>query len=277
MIHEIILSLIGQTGDIIILVDKRRNKRANENNINIDEYCFEVNNNIHIFLSSEIKIINEIVELGYYFYILNIFCLLVKNNTIYKSLTHIHKFNKLNSNKKKNIIKEKNNDKINNNADNNENSTTEAESSLSPSDKSSTITEESEDTDNLSNSYKKRKYERNDEIDNYFGVILKNIKSINNVRPYGYYANGISNEINKFIKRYLKKISEIEEYINNNKNTPLTQILSMLEKKKEEIIIIINIIKKYLEFQRKEEANVLEGESRNKTKEILDYLYECCL
>ncbi|CAD2111215.1 hypothetical protein YYG_03367 [Plasmodium vinckei petteri] len=277
MIHEIILSLIGQTGDIIILVDKRRNKRANENNINIDEYCFEVNNNIHIFLSSEIKIINEIVEIGYYFYILNIFCLLVKNNTVYKSLTHIHKFNKLNSNKKKNIIKEKNNDKTNHVGDCNENSSTEAASSLSPSDKSSTITEESEDTDNLSNSYKKRKYEKNDEIDNYFGVILKNIKSINNVRPYGYYANGISNEINKFIKRYLKKISEIEEYINNNKNTPLTQILSMLEKKKEEIIIIINIIKKFLEFQRKEEANILEGESRNKTKEILDYLYECCL
>ncbi|SBT43403.1 conserved Plasmodium protein, unknown function [Plasmodium ovale wallikeri] len=283
MIHEVILSLIGQTGDIIILMDKKRKKTGNENNINIDEYGFEVNNNIHIFLSSEIKIINEIVELGYYFYIINIFCLLVKKNTVYKNLTHIHKFNKLN-NKKKKKKKKKKKESTSERPHGNDNSSRTASSSNSSSSPFSSSTydsassgEESDDSINLSNSYKKRKYEKKNEIDDYFGVILRNIKSINNVSPYGYYANGICNEVNKFMKRYLKKISEIEEYINNNSNTPLTHILTMLEKKREEIIIIINIIKNYLEFQKKEEQNVIEGESRNKTKEILDYLYENCL
>ncbi|KAI4836836.1 gamma-tubulin complex component [Plasmodium brasilianum] len=280
MIHEIIVSLIGQTGDIIILVDKKREKTTNGSNINIDEYGFEVNNNIHIFLNSEIKIINEIVELGYYFYIINIFCLLVKKNTIYKDLTHIHKFNKLNAEKKrKKKRKKKRDDCMNENLQGDDNSSSYASSSSfsSSSDESSSYDEESEDSNNLSNSYKKRKFEKKNEINNYFGVILKNIKSLNNASPYGYYANGLCNEINKFMRRYLKTISEIEEYINNNSNTPLTQILTMLEKKREEIIIIINIIKNYLEFQRKEEQNIVEGESRNKTKEILDFLYEKCL
>lgn len=100
MIHEVILSLIGQTGDIIVLVHKNKKTTIN-GNINIDDYRFEVNNNIHIFLNSEIKIINEIVELGYYFYIINIFFLLVKKNTVYKNITHIHKYNKLNQERKK--------------------------------------------------------------------------------------------------------------------------------------------------------------------------------
>ncbi|GAW82650.1 gamma-tubulin complex component [Plasmodium gonderi] len=289
MIHEIILSLIGQTGDIIILVDKRRNKTKKDNNLNIDEYCFEVNNNIHIFLSSEIKIINEIVQLGYCFYIINIFCLLVKKNTIYKNLTHIHKFNKLNEERKGRKRKDYANEKIQRDEDiprnasssftssSSTNSSSTSSSSISSSCESSSSGNESEEINNLNNSFQKRKYEKKNEIDNYFGVVLRNIKSLDNVSPYGYYANGISNEINKFMRRYLKKISEIEEYINNNSNTPLTQILTMLEKKREEIIIIINIIKNYLEFQKKEEQNVLQGESRNKTKEILDYLYENCL
>ncbi|CRH01490.1 conserved Plasmodium protein, unknown function [Plasmodium relictum] len=271
MIHEIILSLIGQTGDIIILVEKKKKKTLNENNVNIDEYGFEVNNNIHIFLNSEIKIINEIVELGYYFYIINIFCLLVKKNTIYKNLTHIHKFNKLNGEKKKISVINENLERDNNT------STTVNSSSFSSSSYESSTDEKTEDDYNLNTSYKKNSVKDRNEIDNYFGVILKKIKSLNNVNPYGYYANGLCNEINKFIKKYLKKISEIEEYINNNNNTPLTQILTMLEKKREEIIIIINIIKKYLEFQKREEQNVSEGESRNKTKEIMDYLYENCL
>ncbi|CRG94631.1 conserved Plasmodium protein, unknown function [Plasmodium gallinaceum] len=270
MIHEIILSLIGQTGDIIILVEKKK-RTLSENNVNIDEYGFEVNNNIHIFLNSEIKIINEIVELGYYFYIINLFCLLVKKNTIYKNLTHIHKFNKLNEEKKKINISNENSERDNNT------STTVSSTSFSSSSYESSTNEKREGKYNLNTSNKKSNVKDRNEVDNYFGVILKNIKSLNNVNPYGYYANGLCNEINKFINKYLKKISEIEEYINNNNNTPLTQILTMLEKKREEIIIIINIIKNYLEFQKREERNVLEGESRNKTKEIIDYLYENCL
>ncbi|KJP87741.1 hypothetical protein AK88_02636 [Plasmodium fragile] len=273
MIHEIILSLIGQTGDIIILVDKRRNKTKKESNLNIDEYCFEVNNNINIFLNSEIKIINDIVQLGYYFYVMNIFCLLVKKNTIYKNLTHVHKFNKLseerNGRKGKGGTREK--------VQRDEDMSSTASSSSNSSSYESSSDNESEDSNHLNNSNHKRQYEKKKQIDNYFGVILKNIKSLNSVSPYGYYANGISNEISKFMRRYMKKISEIEEYINNNSNTPLTQILTMLEKKREEIIIIINIIKNYLEFQKMEEENVLEGENRNKTKEIMDYLYENCL
>ncbi|VWU50515.1 conserved protein, unknown function [Hepatocystis sp. ex Piliocolobus tephrosceles] len=295
MIHEIILSLIGQTGDVIILVDKKKTKNAkanaNTNNININEYGFEVNNNIHIFLNSEVKLINEIVELGYYFYIINMFCLLVKKNTIYRDLTHIHKFNKINKKKVKKK-KEKNRKKVSLNGDQNNNpdgssssyassssfSSSESESGSSGySVDSSETNNNSSSSNNVSNSYKKRKGEKKTEIDNYFGVVLKNVKSLNSVRPYGYYANGICNEINKFNERYLKRVSEIEEYINNNSNTPLTQILSMLEKKREEIIIIIDIIKNYLLFQKQEEVNVSEGESRNKTKKLLDYLYEQCL
>ncbi|CAA9989714.1 spindle pole body protein, putative [Plasmodium knowlesi strain H] len=273
MIHEIILSLIGQTGDIIILADKRRNKTKKESNLNIDEYCFEVNNNIHIFLNSEIKIINDIVQLGYYFYVMNIFCLLVKKNTIYKNLTHVHKFNKLSEERKGRTGKSGTRERVQRDEDI---SSTASTSSNSSSYESSSDNE-SEDSNNLKNSPQKRQNEKKKQIDNYFGVILKNIKSLNSVSPYGYYANGIGNEISKFMRRYMKKISEIEEYINNNSNTPLTQILTMLEKNREEIIIIINIIKNYLEFQKKEEQNVLEGENRNKTKEIMDYLYENCL
>ncbi|GAB68150.1 gamma-tubulin complex component [Plasmodium cynomolgi strain B] len=273
MIHEIILSLIGQTGDIIILADKRRNKTKKESNLNIDEYCFEVNNNIHIFLNSEIKIINDIVQLGYYFYVMNIFCLLVKKNTIYKNLTHVHKFNKLSEERKGKKGKGGTRERLQRDED----ISSTASSSSNSSSYESSSDNESEDSNHLNNSHQKRQYEKKKQIDNYFGVILKNIKSLNSVSPYGYYANGIGNEISKFMRRYMKKISEIEEYINNNSNTPLTQILTMLEKKREEIIIIINIIKNYLEFQKKEEQNVLEGESRNKTKEIMDYLYENCL
>ncbi|ANQ10209.1 Uncharacterized protein PCOAH_00046820 [Plasmodium coatneyi] len=273
MIHEIILSLIGQTGDIIILADKRRNKTKKESNLNIDEYCFEVNNNIHIFLNSEIKIINDIVQLGYYFYVMNIFCLLVKKNTIYKNLTHVHKFNKLHEERKGRKGKGGTRERLQRDED----ISSSESSSWNSSSYESSSENESEDSNNLNNSDQKRRYEKKKQIDNYFGVILKNIKSLNSVSPYGYYANGISNEISKFMRRYMKKISQIEEYINNNSNTPLTQILTMLEKKREEIIIIINIIKNYLEFQKKEEQNVLEGENRNKTKEIMDYLYENCL
>ncbi|VUZ97919.1 gamma-tubulin complex component, putative [Plasmodium vivax] len=275
MIHEIILSLIGQTGDIIILADKRRNKTKKENNLNIDEYCFEVNKNIHIFLNSEIKIINEIVQLGYYFYVMNVFCLLVKKNTIYKNLTHVHKFNKLSEGRKgKGGTRERlqRDEDISSTASSSSNSSSSNSSSYE-----SSSDNESEDSNHLRNSHQKKRDEKKKQIDNYFGVILKNIKRLNGVSPYGYYANGISNEISKFMRRYMKKISEIEEYINNNSNTPLTQILTMLEKKREEIIIIINIIKNYLEFQKREEQNVLEGESRNKTKELMDYLYENCL
>ncbi|SOV83276.1 conserved Plasmodium protein, unknown function [Plasmodium sp. gorilla clade G3] len=290
MIHEVILSLIGQTGDIIVLVHKNKKTTINEN-INIDDYRFEVNNNIHIFLNSEIKIINEIVELGYYFYIINIFFLLVKKNTIYKNVTHIHKYNKLNQERKNNKNLKNCNiyDKLNNGYYSSSNdsfssisssSDDEEESEDDSHSKNDNYNEEEKDESltgdmattehNKNNSYSNNK----NKIDTYFGVILKNVKSINNASPYGYYANGICNEIKKFIKKYLKKISDVEEYINNNSNTPLTQIVTMLEKKREELLVIINIIKKFLIFQKREEENIIEGECRNKTKEILDYLYE---
>ncbi|SOV19285.1 conserved Plasmodium protein, unknown function [Plasmodium gaboni] len=288
MIHEVILSLIGQTGDIIVLVHKNKKTTINEN-INIDDYRFEVNNNIHIFLNSEIKIINEIVELGYYFYIINIFLLLVNKNTVYKNVTHIHKYNKLNQERKNNKNLKNCNiyDKLNNGY---YSSSNDSFSSISSSSDDEDESDDDSDNDNdneegndesLSVDMETKEHNKNNSYDNnknkidtYFGVILKKVKSINNVSPCGYYANGICNEIKKFIKKYLKKISDVEEYINNNSNTPLTQIVSMLEKKREELLVIINIIKNYLNFQKREEENVIEGECRNKTKEILDYLYE---